>query len=293
MKIMSNPFAVLNDSDDETPVKPIKTTAASGGGEKKTSTGGGKKTGGKADDKNAKENSAPIVGSDIGNADKDKKKNTNKNRKTQPKTEKSSNNQRRSDSDANAKKVSKGGGGSRNWGNEGDEARQASKGYGGDYESNDNGGGGEDDDDNDAESEPEPITFTLEEYMAQKAGEKKDSTLFGKVKERKVDGAIGGTPVDHEEVGDYLVVGGLKENKQQKEKKGRKAQVIAVDLLSAQPSSQSVFQSDRRQNSNYSNNKGGDRNRDGSGRGGRGGRGDGGRGNRRGYSLDVSSFPSL
>ena len=227
-----------------------------------------------------------------------KEKKQNKNRKTQAKTEKSSNNQRRSDPDANTKKVSKSGGGSRNWGNEGDEARRADKDEGYDGANND----AEDDAGDEEESEPEPVTFTLDEYMAQKASKKKDEKLFGAVKERAVDSKVEGKKVIDSEIDNYLVVGGLKENKLAKEKKERKTQVISVDLLSAPPASQSVFRGEGRKNSNSNSNYGnrsGDRGsggrggRDGRGdRGGRGGRG-GGRGGRVGYSLDASAFPSL
>ena len=220
-----------------------------------------------------------VVNDESDPSGKEKKK--NRNRKTQAKVEKPSNNQRRSDSESNVKKVSKGGGGSRNWGNDIEEARKASKG-----EKDDEVVDDFDNDDEDSEKEPEPITFTLEEYMAQKAGEKKDEKLFGAFKERAVDSKVDGRRVNDVGLDNYLVVGGLKENKQSKEKKERKTQVITVDLLSTPQPSQSVFQGDRRSNNDNYGNRSGDR---GSGRGGRGGRGRG----RGGYSLDASAFPSL
>merc|ERR1711907_739264 len=100
-----------------------------------------------------------------------------------------------------------------------------------------------------------------------------------------VDSDVEGRHINDAGVDNYLVIGGLKENKQVKEKKERKTQVISVDFLSAPPASQSVFQGDRRNNNN-NNNRSGDR---GGGRGGRGGRS--GRGG--GYYLDASAFPSL
>ena len=221
----------------------------------------------------SKESAAPemVVNDESDVGGKDKKK--NKNRKTQPKVEKSSNNQRRTDSESNAKKVSKGGGGSRNWGNDSEDARRANKGER-DYDALD-------DVDNyevelHEEPEPEPITFTLNEYMAQKAGEKKDEKLFGAVKERAVDGNVEGRRINDVGVDNYLVIGGLKENKQTREKKEKKTQVISVDFLSA-PASQSVFRGERR-NGNRPNDRDG-RN------GGRGGRG--------GYRIDANAFPSL
>ena len=201
-----NPFSVLDDSDDEAP--PVKPKAAAVGG------GGAKKSASTSNVRPEMSNMS-IYGTNASG----KEKKQNKNRKTQPKTDKSSNNQRRSDSDANTKKVSKSGGGSRNWGNEGDEARRADKDEGYDGANND----AEDDAEDEEESETEPVTFTLDEYMAQKASKKKDEKLFGAVKERAVDSKVEGKKVIDSEIDNYLVVGGLKENKLAKEKKERNA----------------------------------------------------------------------
>lgn len=262
-----NPFSVLDsDSDDDKPKakaiaakenskssdnkskpKPTtSTTTATGGGAKKTTPAPKKEQTGIAPGE------AEVIPTkeklrDSGHGSKQKSENRSKNRagSRNDGRDQKNNNRRSGDSEAQQKKVSKGGGGSRNWGNEEAEARAANKGgkiENDDYadDNGDYGNSGEPV----AEPEPEPVTFTLEEYMAQKANERKNEDIFGAIKERAADASVDGKHIEAEEIGDYVAIGGLKENKEVKTKKEKSKQVLKIGFLSSE-TDQQQYNNDR------------------------------------------------
>ena len=257
-----NPFSVLDsDSDDEKPKpsaakskenkavdnkkpKPVN-TIASGGGAKKSTAPAPKKeqTGiapGEAEEIPAKEKLR-----DSGHGSKQKSENRSKNRAGKKADGNQKNNNRRSgDSDAQQKKVSKGGQGARNWGSDEAEARAANKDGRIEFDVADDydGDEGKAPVESEPEPEPEPITFTLDEYMAQKAGEKKNEDVFGAIKERVVDSNVEGKRVNDDGIQDYLVIGGLKENKELKSKKEKSKQVLKIGFLGGSDPEQSNTQ---------------------------------------------------
>ena len=182
---------------------------------------------------------------DSGHGSKQKSENRSKNRaggKNGNGGNQKNNNRRSGDSDAQQKKVSKGGQGSRNWGSDEAEARAANK--DGRIEDDADHNDGEEraariEREPEPEPEPEPITFTFEEYMAQKAGAKKNEDVFGAIKERAVDASVEGKRVDEKEIENYLVVGGLKENKELKSKKDKSKKILQIDILGSEPEQQS------------------------------------------------------
>ena len=259
-----NPFSVLDsDSDDDKPkptatnakenkatdnkkLKPANTTATGGGAKKAVAPALKKEQTGIAP------GDAEVIATkekirDSGHGSKQKSENRSKKRaggKNGNGGNQKNNNRRSGDSDAQQKKVSKGGQGSRNWGSDEAEARAANK----------DGRIEDDADHNDGEEraarierelepepepEPEPITFTFEEYMAQKAGAKKNEDVFGAIKERAVDASVEGKRVDEKEIENYLVVGGLKENKELKSKKDKSKKILQIDILGSEPEQQS------------------------------------------------------
>jgi len=263
-----NPFSVLDsDSDDEKPQptatkakenkaadnKKSKPTnaAATGGGGKKPAVSAPKKeqTGiapGEAEVIPTKEKLR-----DSGHGSKQRSENRSKNRAGKNGDGNQKNNNRRSgDSVAQQKKVSKGGQGARNWGSDEAEARAANKDGRIEDDLADDYDVGEGNVAAEPEPEPEPVTFTLEEYMAQRAGEKKNEDVFGAMKERAVDSNVEGRLVNDDGVQDYLVIGGLKENKDSKSKKDKSKQLLKIGFLGGSDPEQSTNEKDKNAGSN-------------------------------------------
>jgi hypothetical protein len=302
---MSNFYSVLGDSDDEETPKLAKTATGAGangksGDQKKSApapkaSGGGNKTGGKP--KSAPAASMSAVDSEVTKASErgvreagghgSKQRSENRNRQNRGDKAASRNNQRRSgDSDAQTKRVAKGGGGAHNWGNETEDVRKINKtGKIDDDEAADGGERATGPSEPEPEPEPEPVTFTLDEYMQKRKAAQANNEIFGKVQERKVTEKIEGIKLGSEQE-DFLVVGGLKENKSGKTKNSKTKTVISATFQSA-PSEKADDRDDRR------GGRGGNVRPDGSTRTHRG-RGLGGRGG--GAKIDVSDksmFPSL
>jgi len=191
---------------------------------------------------------------------------------------------RRSGEDANTKRAPKQGGGAHNWGNENDEARIASKQGKIDGEDLDpTGDSGEFAETEESSSPPPPETFTLDEYLAKRSLNRTNQDLFGSVQARNVESDLAGAKPASNPLEDFMVIGGLKENKSNKAKEAKTKQVIAVDFINAS------LEKDRDEKSD---------NRGGGGGGGRrsgGGKSSGG-GGRSQAKIDISdksAFPSL
>lgn len=239
----SNFFSVLGDSDDEdTKVKP-KTGAGdkkpAAGTAKPATGGGGKAAGAKASKKDEGDDVVTKAGTlgareAGGHGPKQKSENRNRSRAKGDKAG-SLNNQRRSgDSNAQQKKSSKDGGGANNWGNEQEEARKANKTGKADLEDEDEGGERAVESAPEPEPEPEVPTFTYEEYLAQKkaTAATMNADVFGKIKERQVTDKVEGSLVQNQ-LDDFAVVGGLKENKSARTRNAKEKNSLVVEFSNA------------------------------------------------------------
>lgn len=194
------------------------------------------------------------------------------------------------------REVKKGGGGGRNWGSDQNDARKAegpvTEGKE-DANTPESEEAAEKEEEAVEEKEPEPeeITMSYDEYMAQKA--KPDSEAFKALESREVDNEFAGKAAAKKEEADFLVMGGGKGlRKKGAGKKEKEKLVLDFKVKSA-----------------ISDDRGGDRRRDGrrdSGRRDGGNRRDGGRRERRdrgsrggrnsSRGLDTTNenaFPSL
>lgn len=293
---MSNFYSCLGDSDDEESPKLSKPTAGSTGKteDKKKSAPAKAAPGGKT---GAKPKPAPAQGPAPGvdmvvtkasergareaGGHGPKQRSENRNRRARNDKTGSMNNMRRGgDPEMQGRRNVKGGSGAHNWGNESEDANKANK--TGKFDADDV----VDEErvaapvEPEPEPEPEPVTFTLEEYRAQRKAAQTNSEIFGKVKERKVTDEIEGVKLSSQ-IEDFLVIGGLKENKTAKSKSNKGRQV--VDLTFANASLDKSDERDERRRSDNRHPDGSARTHRGSGRG-------------KGPRIDVSDksmFPSL
>jgi len=190
------------------------------------------------------------------------------------------------------KEIKKGGGGSRNWGSDKNEAKKAEKLSAEDAAANADDNNASDVkntadgtvvDDPIVEEKPEPVTYSFDEYLAEKAKIQSESELFAPKEEKKIDDEFSGKALAKSEDGDYLNFGGGKKlRKKNKEKK--EVETLLPGFRVAKP----------------------ENNDDRKDRGRRGDRRSGGRGDRKGgrdrkkasqsKNVDVSdtdAFPSL
>lgn len=171
------------------------------------------------------------------------------------------------------REVKKGGGGGRNWGSDQNDARKAegpvTEGKE-DVNTPESEEAAEKEEEAVEEKEPEPeeITMSYDEYMAQKA--KPDSEAFKALESREVDNEFAGKAAAKKEEADFLVMGGGKGlRKKGAGKKEKEKLVLDFKVKSA-----------------ISDDRGGDKRRDGRRDGGRR---DGGNRNRDGRRSDRGS----
>lgn len=277
-----NAFALLDDSDDESPKvvappakkkvsKPSKPAVSNGGKDKeRRSRPNGN------NDRNTKGGRGP--------------RNARDGKRTY---------ERRSGT-GRGKEIKKGGGGSRNWGSDKNEARKNE----GPVDESAPAAGAEEtiveevDKEPEPEPEPEEVTMTMEEFLASKSSKAAGDDLFGAKKERSIEDndEFAGKAAHKIELGGHFVKMGSGKSLR---KKSAKKEVQTLDLNFRIASS-----TDSRPPRREGNDDRGRGGRGGRGRGGRrndrrsGGRGRGGRGGRSGGRGglkvdDVNAFPSL
>lgn len=80
------------------------------------------------------------------------------------------------------------------------------------------------------EAPPEPKVFTLDEYLASKAGARANTELFGQVQERQVDADFSGMRSKQDNLSNFIDLGNAKSAKAKKEQQRSSAKTTIVDL---------------------------------------------------------------